>query len=127
MAHERQWLRPDTTEFPQVRQTLPGSGISSFRGLGRLPLASRRRRWVNRVGRASSLPEFRRLDQSSEAIRSAYGATSLPHVGAVSDSFFASSDTNLQFPVVVSRNQQRRNGSRVIQSNSQASTAGRTA
>ncbi len=57
---------------------------------------------------------------------SAHGATSLPQVGAVLLSLAHKWDISLQFPLVVSKKSDLRNGSRVIQLSTHSSISGRT-
>jgi hypothetical protein len=84
------------------------------------PFASRLRRCVSRVaGLELDLPAH-----SVCATYSAHGPTSLPHVGAVSESCEQMPDLNLQLPEPVSKKSERRNDSREIQFSSHASIEG---
>src|SRR5437588_3584206 len=62
--------------------------------------------------------------QSAHATYSTHGATSLPQVGAVSESWEQRRDIKRQLPLPVSKKSERRKGSRVIQFNNHASIDG---
>jgi len=125
-AHLPQSLRPALMLFPQARHARSGFGIATA-GAGKPPLASRLCCCVSRVAVELRLPARDVVAQSVWAAYSAHGATSLPQTDMVSLSFAVSVLSRRQLPFGSSKKSDLRKGSRMIQSNSQASTEGRTA
>jgi len=125
-AHLPQSVRPALMLFPHPRHTRSCFGIVMV-GAGKPHFASRMCCWVSRVGIELRLLGRDVVAQSVRATYSAHGATSLLQTDIVSLSFAASVLKRRQLPFRSSKKSERRNGSRVIQSRSQASTDGRTA